>query len=684
VPFDAGELRAHIVLDQSRYDRGLDEAKAKGEKFDGKTWTSKLDVDTSLMQSKLGSMGKLVADHSAQLRSAGAGATLAVTAPILALDAIAISKASSLAEAQNKVSVVFDDSAGSVLAWGENAAEAIGQSERQALSAAGTFGNLFVSMDMGARESADMSMNLVNLASDLASFNDVSPDEALEALRSGLVGETEPMRRFGVNMSDATLKAQALAMGLEWQGETLPPLVKAQAAYALIMDQTATAQGDFARTADEVANSERTAKAMAEDMAASWGQELLPVAKEMLGVAKPMLDFFESLPGPVKTTAVALSGLFAVIGPSLWMIGAMADGIKTIKNVVEWMRPAKVAADTAAIAANTAAVEANTIARGLNAATPPVGSSGVVPSLVGTGGAAAGGLGALGTAGAIGVAGASAVLGGLLIYEGITYVQAPSSPSATTVTGGTAGVGRAGAASQEAAADEVRAQTVRYAAGVAELNDIIAEIKKLKPTAGNVGAVDRFAAELDAVADEYPELGDRVGETKAALLKGEEAFEAAAKQAAALAEQERQTYGSLEAWNEAMMKAMFGLGPMPTNEQLVYAAVSDQMANMAMGGPIPDATEASIFSAGQKGMRRFASGGSFITNGPEIALFGDNPGGRELVTATPLGSSGITSRSGDHFHLHFHSTWPISPQQADEVADVLEPVLVQRADRAMR
>ena len=199
-----------------------------------------------------------------------------------------IQAASSLAEAMSKVGVVFDQDAVKVRSFADSAAEAIGQSELQALQATGTFGNLFVSMGLGTGVAADMSISIVKLASDLASFNDVEPTDALDALRSGLVGETEPLRRFGVNLNDATLKQKALELGLiRSTKNALEPAVKAQAAYALIFEQTATAQGDFERTADSLANQQRSLTAQWADAKAELGEGLMPA---MIGVAGVIND----------------------------------------------------------------------------------------------------------------------------------------------------------------------------------------------------------------------------------------------------------------------------------------------------------------------------------------------------------------------------------------------------------
>lgn len=250
----------------------------------------------------------------------------------------AIQAASGLEEAGNKVSVVFDDSAGTIKRWADTAATSIGQSELQALQAAGTFGNLFVSMGLGTDTAADMSIALVDLASDLASFNDILPTEALDALRSGLVGETEPMRRLGVNMNEATLKAKALELGLiGTTKEALEPAAKAQAAYALIFEQTATAQGDFARTADSLANQQRIMTAQWADAKAELGEGLLPLMTDLAGVINDSLipafkTLFLSSDADASGWAATLRD---VIGDTVgFVLGAFAELARGTANLI--------------------------------------------------------------------------------------------------------------------------------------------------------------------------------------------------------------------------------------------------------------------------------------------------------------------------------------------------------------
>lgn len=128
--------------------------------------------------------------------------------------ASATEEASNLVEAVGKVSAVYGEAAtAGMRAWAKQQA-AIGISESAALDAVGTYGNLFTAFGLGRKEAAKYGKNLTVLAADLASFNDVAPDEAIIALRSAMSGETEPMKRFGVALSVAAVQAKALEMGL--------------------------------------------------------------------------------------------------------------------------------------------------------------------------------------------------------------------------------------------------------------------------------------------------------------------------------------------------------------------------------------------------------------------------------------------------------------------------------------
>jgi hypothetical protein len=197
-----------------------------------------------------------------------------------------IGAASALNESLGKSQVVFGKNAKEIEDWAETAADAFGQSKQQALEAAGTYGNLFRAFGVGRDEATKMSKTLVQLAADLASFNNTSIDDALLALRSGLSGETEPLKRYGIAISDARLRTVLLGQGVKNLGATLTPLQKSTAAYALIMKDSTLAQGDFARTSDGLANTQRSLDAAMKDLSAEIGANLVPVMTKLAKVAK--------------------------------------------------------------------------------------------------------------------------------------------------------------------------------------------------------------------------------------------------------------------------------------------------------------------------------------------------------------------------------------------------------------
>jgi len=190
----------------------------------------------------------------------------------------AVSAATDLNEEINKTGVVFRDASPQLVKWSKGAATSMGMAQQEALAAMGTFGNMLVPMGIARGDAATMSKTMVQLASDMASFNNASPADTLDAVRAGLAGESEPLRKYGVFLNDARLKQQAMSMGLYSGKGNLDANAKALATYQLILKDTKDAQGDFQRTSGGLANKQRILKAQFTDQAAAIGSQLLPVA----------------------------------------------------------------------------------------------------------------------------------------------------------------------------------------------------------------------------------------------------------------------------------------------------------------------------------------------------------------------------------------------------------------------
>ena len=126
-----------------------------------------------------------------------------------------IAAISDLNESTSKAMTVFGESFAQVDEFAQGAADSVLLSTQAALEATGTFGNLFTAMGLSQKAAAKLSPQVVQLAADLASFNNIGVEEAIEKLRSGLVGETEPLRALGVAITAAAVEAKALELGLQ-------------------------------------------------------------------------------------------------------------------------------------------------------------------------------------------------------------------------------------------------------------------------------------------------------------------------------------------------------------------------------------------------------------------------------------------------------------------------------------
>ena len=275
--------------------------------------TSKMTADVDKASTGMGSSIKRFATGAA----VALGGAFAVTA-VVDFAKQSIAAASDVNESISKIGVVFGQSGDAIIRWSEDAATAMGMSQATALEAAGTYGNLAVSLGLPQEQAAGMSTSLVQLAADMASFNNVPVDEALQALQSGLTGETEPLKKFGVNLNEAALKAKAMSMGLSDGKGPLDAAAKAQASYALIMEQSTTAQGDFTRTSDGLANQTKISAAKLEDMKAKLGNALLPAMTAVTSfVVDSLLPAFESVGNWISDN----KDLFAALGIAIGLVG---------------------------------------------------------------------------------------------------------------------------------------------------------------------------------------------------------------------------------------------------------------------------------------------------------------------------------------------------------------------------
>jgi hypothetical protein len=212
----------------------------------------------------------------------------------------AIKAASNMEESLSKVNVVFGKGARDVEKFASSAAKNLGQSKQAVLEAAGVFGTFGKAAGLAGTDLAVFSNDFTALATDLASFNNTTPEEAVQAIGAALRGEAEPLRKYGVLLNDATLKQEAMTLGIYDGKGALTSQQKILAAQSAIFKQTGDAQGDFMRTSDGLANSTRTLSATFKDLQAKFGAAFLEQAKTATANINFLAQAFNKLPAPVK------------------------------------------------------------------------------------------------------------------------------------------------------------------------------------------------------------------------------------------------------------------------------------------------------------------------------------------------------------------------------------------------
>jgi len=188
-----------------------------------------------------------------------------------------VSAASDMNETLSKSNTVFGSAGAEIEKWASTAAQSFGQSQKGALDAASTFGNMFVQLGVGAEEAAKMSKAQTELASDFASFYNKSPEEAIQAMTAAYRGEYDAVQLYVPTINAAAVEQKALEMGLAGTTKNLTAQDKALATQTLLLEGAGDALGDFDRTSGGLANTQRTLSGVWEDTQAVLGQKLLPV-----------------------------------------------------------------------------------------------------------------------------------------------------------------------------------------------------------------------------------------------------------------------------------------------------------------------------------------------------------------------------------------------------------------------
>jgi hypothetical protein len=256
--------------------------------------------------------------------TAGRNMTLGVTAPLAGFAILSARTAAKAEELQSAFDQTFGDMSPMMNRWAKESGDALGRSTQEMQEMAKTFGVFFNQAAPTREAAASMSQDFSLLAQDLESFHDLDAGVALQKLRSGLAGESEPLRDFGVFLTAAAVEARALEMGLGGLSGEISEQDKILARYNLILEGTKNAQGDVERTSDSATNTARDFAASMTELQVAIGQRLLPVLTPLIKTVTSLVNSFTSLPSGVQTAIVAIAAVAAAIGPLMLIMGSMA------------------------------------------------------------------------------------------------------------------------------------------------------------------------------------------------------------------------------------------------------------------------------------------------------------------------------------------------------------------------
>jgi len=316
-----GTAKVKVVADTSQLRPGLQ--KAKGEV--GKA-VSDINADTKE------NLFKGVSD-SAALKFAIIGT--AISASIVKV----VKLASAVEESENLFNVSFGNMAKSVREWSEQISASLNLNANEIRRQVGTFGTMIEAMGLGETASIEMSKGLVKLAYDLASFQNLTPEEAFDKLRAGISGETEPLKRLGYVLSEVNLQAFAVKTGIAKVGQEMTEQQKVVARYGYLLSITGDAQGDLARTAGSNTNQWRILGVQLKAVGESLGQVLLPASTAVatvlnigVGVVRSFTAEHQTLLKVIVGGTAALAGWVAIVAGAPRVVMALNTSLSLLRT----------------------------------------------------------------------------------------------------------------------------------------------------------------------------------------------------------------------------------------------------------------------------------------------------------------------------------------------------------------
>lgn len=259
-----------------------------------------------------------------------------------------INLGSDLAEVQNVVDVTFPNMTAQVDKFAKSALTSFGLSETMAKQYTGTFGAMAKAFGFSEQAAYEMGTTLTGLAGDVASFYNISQDEAYTKLKSVFSGETETLKDLGVVMTQSALDAYALANGYGKTTANMSELEKVSLRYAFVQDQLTAATGDFARTSDSWANQVRIMKLQMQSFMATVGQGLINLFTPIIKIINIVIGKLMTLANAFKKFTELITGKKSAGDQAVSMGKQAADSLNSASGAADGLKDSTTSAGKAA------------------------------------------------------------------------------------------------------------------------------------------------------------------------------------------------------------------------------------------------------------------------------------------------------------------------------------------------
>jgi hypothetical protein len=219
--------------------------------------------------------------------------------------------ASDLEQAVGGTTAVFHELSGEISDFAKTSKTSVGLSQAEFRTLSSQVGGQLKRMSGDLQFATDTTIELTKVAADLSATYGGTTKEAMEAFSAALRGEADPAERFNLNLKITAVQAKAVELGLAKSTLQVSQAAMAQATYALIMEQSKDALGQFNRENDSAAHKMQVANATLEDAKAKLGEGLLPIYSRAAELAANLTDAFASLPGPAQVAVASILGIGA-------------------------------------------------------------------------------------------------------------------------------------------------------------------------------------------------------------------------------------------------------------------------------------------------------------------------------------------------------------------------------------